>query len=87
MENKDNDEAKAYEVDNYAQRKNYAKGLVDISLLTSNAHQLAKQYLEAGGFNFNCFLLSLSIILQVNFGFFSLFLGEKTISNCQISYA
>ena len=67
METKDNDSAKVHEVDTYAQRKNYAKGLVDISLLTANSHQLAKQYSEGGGFNFVCFLLSASIMLQVNF--------------------
>ena len=65
MATKDNDAAQAHEVDTYAQRKNYAKGLVDLSLLTANAHQLAKQYSEAGGFNFACLLLSGSIILQV----------------------
>ena len=39
MATKDVDIAFAH-VDTYAQRKNYAKGLVDLSLLTSNAHQL-----------------------------------------------
>ena len=52
-------------VDTYAQRKNYAKGLVDLSLLTSNAHQLSRVYFETGAFNFACFLLSFSITLQV----------------------
>ena len=58
-------EAKTHEVDNYANRKNYAKGLVDLSLLTANANQLAKQYREAGGFNFACFLLTASMGFQV----------------------
>ena len=54
------------QVDTYAQRKNYAKGLVDLSLLTSNSHQLSKIYFEAGELNFVCFLLVLSIFLQVS---------------------
>ena len=53
------------QVDTYAQRKNYAKGLVDLSLLTANANQLAKQYREAGEFNFACFLLTASMGFQV----------------------
>ena len=54
------------QVDTYSQRKNYAKGLVDLSLLTSNSHQLSKIYFEAGELNFACFLLVLSIFLQVS---------------------
>ena len=65
MADKDTDSG-LVKVDTYAQRKNYAKGLVDISLLTSNAHQLSKVYFEAGEFNFVCFLLVLSIFLQVS---------------------
>ena len=65
MADKDTDSG-LVQVDTYAQRKNYAKGLVDLSLLTSNAHQLSKIYFEAGEFNFVCFLLVLSIFLQVS---------------------
>ena len=64
MANKDTDSG-FVQVDTYAQRKNYAKGLVDLSLLTSNVHQLSKIYFEAGELNFVCFLLVLSIFLQV----------------------
>ena len=65
MADKDTDSG-LVQVDTYSQRKNYAKGLVDLSLLTSNAHQLSKIYFEAGEFNFACFLLVLSILLQVS---------------------
>ena len=65
MADKDTDSG-LVQVDTYAQRKNYAKGLVDLSLLTSNAHQLSKIYSEAGELNFVCFLLILSIFLQVS---------------------
>ena len=65
MASNDRDEAQTYEVDIYANRKNYAKGLVDLSLLTANANQLARQYRDAGGFNFACFLLTASMCLQV----------------------
>ena len=65
MADKDTDSVLVH-VDTYAQRKNYAKGLVDLSLLTSNSHQLSKIYFEAGEFNFVCFLLVLSIFLQVS---------------------
>ena len=55
------------EVDLYAQHKNYAKGLMDLALLTANANQLSRHYTQYG-FSFVIVFLILSLALQVTAG-------------------
>ena len=51
---------------NYCQKKNFAKGLVDIALLTANANQLTHAiHLQNEMRILIIVLISLSIILQV----------------------
>ena len=60
-------DASVEEVDTYAQHKNYAKGLMDLALLTANANQLSRHYTQYG-FSFVIVFLILSLSLQVTAG-------------------
>ena len=60
-------DANVEEVDLYAQHKNYAKGLMDLALLTANANQLSRHYTQYG-FSFVIVFLILSLVLQVTAG-------------------
>lgn len=60
-------DANVEEVDLYAQHKNYAKGLMDLALLTANANQLSRHYTQYG-FSFVIVFLILSLALQVTAG-------------------
>jgi hypothetical protein len=60
-------DANVEEVDLYAQHKNYAKGLMDLALLTANANQLSRHYSKYG-FSFVIVFLILSLVLQVTAG-------------------
>ena len=60
-------DANVEEVDLYAQHKNYAKGLMDLALLTANANQLSRYYTQYG-FSFVIVFLILSLALQVTAG-------------------
>ena len=60
-------DANVEEVDTYAQHKNYAKGLMDLALLTANANQLSRHYTQYG-FSFVIVFLILSLSLQVTAG-------------------
>ena len=56
--------ANVEELDTYAQHKNYAKGLMDLALLTANANQLARHW-QQYGFSVPMILLCISLGLQV----------------------
>ena len=58
--------ANVKEVDTYAQHKNYAKGLMDLALLTANSNQLARYYTQYG-FHWIIILLCLSLVIQVSY--------------------
>ena len=63
------EEATLEQLNGYSQQKSYAKGLVDLALVTANANQLRYAWgLENEGLRvLNIVLLTLSIGLQVTF--------------------